>query len=493
MKYRFFAFLMIFLLTVSNIYGAENDIKLYVNDKRIKCDVAPVIVNDRTLVPARALFESLGAECTWEAETREVEISMEETTILLTINSLVAYVNEEETMLDVSPIIINSRTMLPVRFISETLGYDVKWIAEDRTVDVKSADYARFIKEFSTSSKGDEFTLKIDLGSEISDYKIYPLESPKRLVLELEDFNYMTPEAIEVGKRNIQQIRMANHPGLFKIVFDLSMFSPYKVNVSKDKKSIDVVLTYAGDDSIDASPTPSVKPSATPSTKPSSEPSSKPSATPSVKPSATPSPAPTPVPGKYFSENPLVVIDAGHGGTDGGTHYADKDGNIIIKEKDINLDIANKTVAFLEKAGVKVESTRTTDVALPLKGRSEFANSLNAELFVSIHVNSFTTPDANGSLTLYSSKKDEIYSDKIPSKTVAEEIQKRLYKAFGTKDSGTRSEDDLSVLRNTTMPAVLIETAFLSNSFDREILSDDDKRTAAAKAIAEAIIEILQQ
>ncbi len=486
MKNRFLMLLILTFCILSNIYAAEDDISLVVNKKQVECSVPPVIVNNRTLVPARALFESLGAECIWDPETREVEIKMDETLILLTINSLNAYVNDEIKFLDVSPIIINSRTMLPVRFIAEELGFTVEWIPGSRTVDVISPDYVEFIKEISTSETKKSLSIDINLGSPLSDYKIYPLDSPKRLVLELSGFNLMTPSPIEIGKNNIQQIRMANHEGFFKIVIDLDMYLPYKFNISDNRKKVSVVITYAGDAQ---TPTPSATPSAKPTASPTATPSV--SATPSAKPTVSPTPAPTPLPGKYFSENPLVVIDAGHGGNDGGTAFKDSEGNIILKEKDINLDIANKVVATLEEMGIRVETTRSTDVFQPLKGRSEFANEIGADLFVSIHVNYFDNPASSGSLTLYSKAKDEKYADKMSSKDVAQIIQDRLFEAIGTRDAGIRSEDDLSVLRNTTMPAVLIETGFISNEYDRSVLSDPAKRTEAAYAIAEGIKEVL--
>lgn len=88
---------------------------------------APLIRNERTIVPIRAVAESMGGRVEWDNESQTISIYRGDNTVELTINSEKAYVNGEEYILDAVPVIINSRTFLPVRFVSEGLGFDVGW------------------------------------------------------------------------------------------------------------------------------------------------------------------------------------------------------------------------------------------------------------------------------------------------------------------------------------------------------------------------------
>lgn len=88
---------------------------------------APLIRNERTMVPIRAVAESMGGRVEWDNESQTISIYRGDNTVELTINSEKAYINGEEYILDAVPVIINSRTFLPVRFVSEGLGFDVDW------------------------------------------------------------------------------------------------------------------------------------------------------------------------------------------------------------------------------------------------------------------------------------------------------------------------------------------------------------------------------
>lgn len=109
-----------FVLTID-----EKDASVFGDDKTN--DVAPKIVKDRTMLPARFVAENLGAEVTWDEEKQEVTIKSENVTIVITIDSDVALVNGEEVELDSAAFIENDRTYTPIRFISEHLGATVNW------------------------------------------------------------------------------------------------------------------------------------------------------------------------------------------------------------------------------------------------------------------------------------------------------------------------------------------------------------------------------
>lgn len=124
-------FLALLLLTVSA--GA---VDLYVDDSKIETDVPPVVVDGRTLVPVRAIFEAIGAEVTWDGTANTATGVRDGVTVQIQIDNTTAYVNGEARTLDVPAQLINDRTMVPARFISEAMGCDVTWHQETQTVGV---------------------------------------------------------------------------------------------------------------------------------------------------------------------------------------------------------------------------------------------------------------------------------------------------------------------------------------------------------------------
>ena len=107
---------------------------------------APVIVNERTLLPVRSLIESMGGTVDWSGETQEVTLVYEQNEIRLVIDSTTAYFNDEAQTLDTAPTIINDRTMLPVRYIAERFGFTVDWDGESQMITITKK--ANTIDEF---------------------------------------------------------------------------------------------------------------------------------------------------------------------------------------------------------------------------------------------------------------------------------------------------------------------------------------------------------
>lgn len=115
-------------------YEPKDFIKVIVRDEPVIFDYAPVIVNGRTMIPARAVFEKIGADVSWESDTRSVVIEKDGKKIILSIGNNVATSNGESKILDSAPEIINGRTVVPIRFIAEELGMEVTWIDESKTI-----------------------------------------------------------------------------------------------------------------------------------------------------------------------------------------------------------------------------------------------------------------------------------------------------------------------------------------------------------------------
>ncbi|HHV29647.1 MAG TPA: N-acetylmuramoyl-L-alanine amidase [Clostridium sp.] len=183
----------------------------------------------------------------------------------------------------------------------------------------------------------------------------------------------------------------------------------------------------------------------------------------------------------------IVVIDPGHGGEDLGAY------NGILYEKDINLDISLKLGKLLEDMGIEVVYTRKTDVFVDLDPRVDLANKLEATLFISVHSNSMPdNSEYRGTETLYCPSLNPKYS-KMDGRKLAIIVQKELVKTLGTVDNGIIERPNLAVLRKTMMPAVIAEIAYISNPSDRAKLSDDAFRKKSAQALANAVINALDE
>lgn len=171
-----------------------------------------------------------------------------------------------------------------------------------------------------------------------------------------------------------------------------------------------------------------------------------------------------------------ICIDAGHGGSDPGARASVP---VETNESDLNLSIALRLKERLSDAN-DVIMTRKVDRTLSLGARTRFANRQEADLYVSIHCNSAGSAEVSGIETF-------IYPGSKVSGPYAEAIQSGLMARFpGHKDRGVK-EANYHVLRETAMPAVLVECEFMSNPEQLAFLNDDKNRTAIADAIADAL------
>ncbi|MBD2565605.1 MULTISPECIES: N-acetylmuramoyl-L-alanine amidase family protein [Nostoc] len=172
-----------------------------------------------------------------------------------------------------------------------------------------------------------------------------------------------------------------------------------------------------------------------------------------------------------------ICIDPGHGGTDPGAIGKEP---FVLNEKDVTLSISLFLKTELEDKGHTVVLTRDKDVAVSLADRAKIANQNNADIFISIHCNSFKNNDAEGIETW-------IFPGSTAGRKLAEPVQKSLTNTFSThKDRGIR-EDSFQVLRETNMPAILVECEFISNPTQLKFLSEKENQEKIAKAITSSI------
>lgn len=175
------------------------------------------------------------------------------------------------------------------------------------------------------------------------------------------------------------------------------------------------------------------------------------------------------------ASNPLIVIDAGHGGVDGGCI-----GDNVL-EKDVNLSIAMNIKEQLVERGYEVLMTREKDETISLEERVKLANENGATIYISIHQNfSDEKPnEVNGIETFYSAESE------IDSKRLAQLMQQQLTDSTDARDRNILANENLYVIRETNMPACLVETGFLSNKEEcGRLVSEDYQKQLAASIVS---------
>lgn len=176
------------------------------------------------------------------------------------------------------------------------------------------------------------------------------------------------------------------------------------------------------------------------------------------------------------SEKARVVIDPGHGGNEPG---ASRGGYF---EKDITLSVAKKVYKYLSNAGLDVIMTRNDDSTVSLKQRTDLTNSVNPDLFVSIHVNACASPDARGLETHWCTPQ---------SLGLAKKVHSKLTSCVNSPNRGIMNSM-FYVIHHTNVPAILVEIGFISNNEERTQLLSEERQETTAKAIAEGILQYLE-
>lgn len=184
--------------------------------------------------------------------------------------------------------------------------------------------------------------------------------------------------------------------------------------------------------------------------------------------------------------NKIVVIDPGHGGKTAGAKYGG------LKEKDMNLDVSLRLYSLLKGKGVKVYMTRKTDSTMTLAQRYNYANSVKASLFVSVHHNALPNNRSyKGTETLFSPSKITLKG--MNSKKFASIIQSELVKRLGTINRGIISRPKLAVLRHSKMPSIIAEIGYMTNKSERNRIRNSSFKQKSAEALCSAVLKTLNQ
>ncbi|WP_123043171.1 N-acetylmuramoyl-L-alanine amidase family protein [Cohnella candidum] len=455
-----FSLLLAVILSGHKSYAASASPSLYLDGTKLNPPQPSTIVNGTTFVPVRTISESLGYTVGWNGTDRSISIVSDSRSLLLRLGSAKAVIAGKTLAMPSKPLIVNNRSLLPLRFIAEQFGLQVSWDAKKNAVLLVKAPAAPVVVEPAPvpveteknviqsvlPSSDSSFILAYD--GDVS-YSSFYLQNPDRIVIDMPNAAFANgfngsvnaddpatfSGTIPVNGPLVKQIRYSLYDektSTTRFVLDLN--GAATLSAAQKKELGQIVFN--------------------------------------VKEGTAPQPT-TPAPSKKFK----VVIDAGHGGSDPGAI------SVTGKaEKTFTLAVAKKVQALLAKeSGIEVLMTRTGDTYPTLNDRTNLANNTGADVFVSIHAN-IGPSSANGT---------EVYYLQNNSKTLANIMHDNIQKMVGFNDRGVKTAN-YHVIRESDMPSVLLEMGFLSNPSDEKKLYTDSVQQKMAEAIALSIKQFLK-
>jgi len=560
--------ILIMLVAFMNINAAQlyyndsyhdyegGEIGLKINGKMLKnLPMQPVIIEDYTMVPVREVFEALGSSIIWHDDTCQVEIVDNGVSIFVKIGDRNTYINGELVKIEEPqplPMLIGTdenvlKSMVPVRFIAEKLGFQVKWDNATRTVSIYEDE--NDISEIIGSTVPDEEEVipeekgvfgKVTAESDnrydyiyiSTRYGISPTvtryKDPERIVFDFPSASFLSAGAtLRLDGNSVDTVRYSNHTTHARLVLDISektqimvMSSEKGIMIRSEKSENEAIIydafskrvyfdkAYAGsgkavsngysvtftnlklknqkieihDGNIYEIIISNTLSGCTVTVDGSN------------KLRYTAEKGFYKADGNIENEKPTlpesddgvkrVVIDAGHGGEDPGAVGYNSSGKAVAYESHINLAVALLVGEKLEAQGVEVIYTRNKDKYISLKDRSDLTNESGCDLFVSIHCNSIESAQINGTQVYYHPA-SEIGT------VLAENIYDKMVEMTGLAPKETQNGSHLYVIRTTTCPAVLVETAFISNEKDRNYLLSKQGQETMSEAITQGIMETL--
>lgn len=444
------------------------------------------LVHGSVMVPIRVISEGLGYEVGWDKLTGTVTIKQNGRSIQLIIDNDKAAVDGSEVVLSAPPMLQGDTTLVPLRFIGEQMGLKVSWDNETKSAHLYSPDGGSgggavtggasappaseddAVKSpvnppDASDSSAPEAPAAGDPSGELawisglsfSDNRlvvatdraviphVFKMNGPERVVIDVPHAQLADSfrSTLPMESENQGQMAVEGYPEVAQIRYSLFSNDPSTIRIVMDlNESREFVVTQEGGAFIveltleKADPVIPVRPD-----------------------------------GKR-----LVVIDAGHGGKDPGTSSL-----AGVLEKDINLAIALRVDELLmQEQDIITVLTRSEDTYPTLDERVRIANEEQADIFISIHANSGSAA-ASGTETLYS---------RDVSIPLADTVHKHLIEATGLNDRKVKYQN-LKVTRETIMPAILVETGFLSHPEDEAVLKDPAVQDRIAAGIVAGIKE----
>lgn len=475
-KFAFMLLLMLFVVALpEHGHAAAGTNRIFLDGKELTAgqNVPVENVNSTVMVPLRMIAENLGYKVGWDQKSKTVTIEQQGKTIKLIIDQTAASVDDKTVMLTTAPLNRNGTTLVPIRFISEQFGLTVSWDNTEKIVTlitpaaggsntgseggatdggtsvvVPPADATDGLTMVNGISFSENRLMIAMEGSAVP--KVTKLTGPDRIVIDLPNATFSdlfgTGQVLDPDLNG--SLTVTGYPEVSGVRYSLFSSSPYTVRFVID---LTTPKNYSVDISGDSSKLIVIDLNALSTDDPATQPDN--------------------------SGRKLVVLDAGHGAKDSGAV-----GVTGKYEKNFNLAVVLKAAELLKNENnIDVVLTRSDDTFLELKDRAGMANNLKADLFISVHANSSTSSSATGS---------ETYYQRDASKALANVMHKYLVQATGLTDRGVRY-GNFHVIRETTMPAVLLEVGYLSNKGDESLLFSEALQNKVAAGIVSGIKEYL--
>lgn len=511
-------------------------------------ETPPLILKDSTLIPVRVISEKgFGANVVWEDKTKSVTITKDKS-VKLTIGSDIALVDGKEVKLTAPARIIGIKdkgyTYIPFRFLFETFGYKVEWDQKNYQINTVSPPKIANIIGFTSNYNNGVFSVNITADNPIK-YKQGILEDPGNIRIYVDMENAVWDKGktnIPINKKNLTNAVIAQNqtqpvPKVRAVIY-LTDVVPYNITSSDDGTnltiSFDIGTSYVtgisfakegsydkviincdaeqfntqkvGDNKIVLDISDAVL--KLPDGNKAGQIPVEGNVITAIRYSqfdnntvriVADTTSKTDYSVKMIDKNiimlvlksepnelPLIYIDPGHGGSDPGAI-----GIGGLRESDVVLGIALKLNSLLTKGGFRTMMSRDSDVFVDLITRSQEANNAGADAFISIHANAFGTPNPKGTEIWY--YPNGYNNDIRDNKTFAQIIHDNLIKEINTVDRGLKEGPNLSVLNKTKMPAILIETGFITNPDDAALLQDDAFQWQVAQGIYNGIVEYFKK
>lgn len=182
----------------------------------------------------------------------------------------------------------------------------------------------------------------------------------------------------------------------------------------------------------------------------------------------------------------VVVIDAGHGGKDGGA----EEYGILEKDIDLAIVLALKEFFDMSEKNIKVYYTRMEDINPTYESRVGLANKSKADLFISVHNNSYDlSSEIKGTEVMYS----ESHEGEFTSQRLAEICMEELTGALGSSDRGILEGDSIYIINNSEVPVALLEIGFMTNAEELKLLNTPEYQKKTAEAIYNAVLKALEE
>jgi|GEM_PF-1298972 len=374
----------------------------------------------------------------------------------------------------------DTRVRFKVR-VPASVGYSPVQVAENGGIII----LGNRVQGVSDETKDGRWTLTIK-GTGTLNPRVWRMPPPsKAVVIDIHNSYSGLPIAIRTSAINapaqvIRTSQFSIDPAVTRIVFDsLSSGNPTVKTISSS--AFQVTMDPIPSIAITTSPSNSIAPTA-----PTGHVTHR-GVTPTIEPSAN---SANLIPTRFRSasisrpslsrrlHHKIIVIDPGHGGNDPGAIATDG-----TYEKAFTIDISNRLKRMLEESGAVVIMCRQHDENPSLQDRCDIGNNNNADIFLSIHINSFFHPYAGGTETFYYKPTD---------KPLAYCIQDAMVKALGFRDNGLK-RGRLYVLRNTRMPAMLVEPGFITNPLEFSRMNQPEIREKIARAVADGTLRYVTE